>query len=149
MKFEFKKKIEIDKANDYRDVKTMNLQSKDKKKENNELINSGQSPNFHIQKIKPIDSFDDTFSDKSENSCAICKEQIIGEIKRPHWKWNMDSIQNLCLDCYNTKNIEYERRSNYCINCNEKLKFIRYNPKPSWNINGQLCRPCWDDKNRV
>ena len=30
-----------------------------------------------------------------------------------------------------------------CI-CGNKLGLIRYNPKSSWKIKGQLCRNCWD-----
>jgi len=26
------------------------------------------------------------------------------------------------------------------------MGLIRYNPKPKWNIEGQLCRECWDGK---
>jgi hypothetical protein len=26
------------------------------------------------------------------------------------------------------------------------MKLFRYNPKPKWKIEGQLCRKCWDGK---
>ena len=45
------------------------------------------------------------------------------------------------------KEKEYKRNLNYCNICSSKLKFIRYNPKPEWKMEGQLCRRCWDIKN--
>jgi hypothetical protein len=72
---------------------------------------------------------------------------ISGEIKKPEWKWNLGNSKPMCSDCYERKSKEYEKISNYCNECNKKLRFIRYNPKPLWGIKGQLCRTCWDLKN--
>ena len=79
--------------------------------------------------------------------CFACKNLISGEIKKPEWKWNLNSSQSLCNDCYEKKSKEYEKINNYCNECNKKLGFIRYNPKPLWGMKGQLCRICWDLKN--
>lgn len=37
---------------------------------------------------------------------------------------------------------------NNCVSCNNKLNFIRYKPKSNWNIDGELCKPCFDQKLR-
>jgi hypothetical protein len=29
------------------------------------------------------------------------------------------------------------------------LGFVRYNPKPKWEVEGQLCRQCWDKRNET
>ncbi len=79
--------------------------------------------------------------------CLVCKNLISGEIKKPEWKWNLSTNQSMCIECYERKSKEYEKLINYCNECNKKLGFIRYNPKPLWGMNGQLCRTCWDIKN--
>ena len=79
--------------------------------------------------------------------CLMCKNLISGEIKKPEWKWNLTTDQSMCIECYERKSKEYEKLINYCNECNKKLGFIRYNPKPLWGMNGQLCRTCWDIKN--
>ena len=79
--------------------------------------------------------------------CFMCKKIIAGESKKPEWKWNLDTSQSMCVQCYERKSKEYEKIRNCCNQCNKKLGFIRYNPKPLWGINGQLCRSCWDLKN--
>ena len=87
---------------------------------------------------------------KSETNyqiCFVCKNLISGEVKKPEWRWNLNPTQLMCIQCYERKAKEYEKINNYCYECNKKLGFIRYNPKPLWRINGQLCRPCWDLKN--
>ena len=87
---------------------------------------------------------------KSETNhpiCFMCKEKISSEIKKPEWKWNLNTIQPMCIVCYESKSKEYEKIINYCNECNKRLGFIRYNPKPLWGVNGQLCRACWDLKN--
>ena len=79
--------------------------------------------------------------------CIVCKNLISGEFKKPEWKWNLDTTQPMCNQCYERKSKEYEKINNYCYECNKKLGFIRYNPKPLWCISGHLCRSCWDIKN--
>jgi hypothetical protein len=82
--------------------------------------------------------------------CSICKKEIILDTdkNKPNWKWNMESGTILCQDCYQKKQTDFDRKLNYCAICAKKMGFIRYNPKPQWNINGQLCRQCWDKRNQ-
>jgi len=35
---------------------------------------------------------------------------------------------------------------NFCALCGGKMGLIRYNPKGTWKVEGQLCRKCWDGK---
>jgi hypothetical protein len=88
-----------------------------------------------------------TKSKTNYQTCFLCKNLISGEIKKPEWRWNLNTNQALCTKCYERKSKEYEKVNNYCNECNKKLGFIRYNPKPLWGMNGQLCRTCWDLKN--
>ena len=83
--------------------------------------------------------------------CAICGKDIILEIdkNKPRWQWNMESGSVLCKDCYDSKEVDYDKKLNFCAICNKKMGFIRYNPKPKWEIEGQLCRECWDKKNKI
>ena len=41
---------------------------------------------------------------------------------------------------------EHAAKKNYCSLCGTKMGLFRYNPKPKWKIDGQLCRKCWDVK---
>ncbi len=59
----------------------------------------------------------------------------------------MENDIYLCEKCYNQKELAYETKINFCVNCGKKIGFIRYNPKPKWKIDGQLCRKCWDTIN--
>ena len=84
---------------------------------------------------------------KTNKFALLCKNLISGEIKKPEWRWNLNSSQQMCFECYERKSKEYEKINNYCNECSKKLGFIRYNPNPLWAIKGQLCRTCWDSKN--
>jgi hypothetical protein len=92
-------------------------------------------------------------SDKDNSSsieqyyCTFCNEKLENEWKKPNWRWNLDKNIKICVNCYNSKEKEFQRTLNFCKMCNLKLKFIRYNPKPEWKIKGQLCRKCWDKQN--
>ena len=86
-------------------------------------------------------------SEANYQICFACNNMISGEIKKPEWRWNLNTSQPMCIECYERKSKEYEKINNYCNECNKKLGFIRYNPKPLWGIKGQLCRTCWDLKN--
>ena len=55
----------------------------------------------------------------------------------------------LCQTCYDKKETGYQKKLNFCKVCNKKMGFIRYNPKPVWNIDGQICRQCWDEQNKT
>lgn len=83
--------------------------------------------------------------------CAICGKQIVSkdERNRPKWQWNMESGTIVCKNCYQNKEADHDKKLNFCVRCNKKMGFIRYNPKPSWKIEGQLCRGCWDKQNQV
>lgn len=94
----------------------------------------------------------DVVEDEKETSprCGICNTNVDSnqESLRPKWQWNMESNVILCKRCYSMRSKEHERRINYCAVCGNKMPFFRYNPKPIWQINGQLCRRCWDDSNK-
>ena len=83
--------------------------------------------------------------------CAICKKELTLEIdkNKPRWQWNIESGSMLCKNCYDSKEAQYDKILNFCAICNKKIGFIRYNPKPKWEIEGQLCRECWDKKNHI
>ena len=84
------------------------------------------------------------------SKCGICNARTgpDSESLKPKWQWNVDTNLVLCKRCYSSKSKEYERRINYCAACGNKMSFFRYNPKPKWKIDGQLCRKCWDDSNK-
>lgn len=79
--------------------------------------------------------------------CAVCDGTSEVEQLKPKWQWNMDSNSMLCKRCFARKDLEYEKRINYCALCGTKMSFFRYNPKPRWRVEGQLCRRCWDTSN--
>ena len=93
----------------------------------------------------------DMIEDKKETSpkCGGCNGDINSDSEhfRPKWQWNLDTNLILCKRCYSLKTKEYEKRINYCAVCGNKMSFVRYNPKPKWKIDGQLCRRCWDNSN--
>jgi len=85
---------------------------------------------------------------KKQNQCFICNNNIDPEKKKkPRWQWNMDSDIFLCEKCYDQKELAYQTKINFCVHCGKKIGFVRYNPKPQWKIDGQLCRQCWDTIN--
>jgi hypothetical protein len=88
---------------------------------------------------------------KLEVICAICKKDLIVEIdkNRPRWQWNMEAGTILCKICFDKKQSDYDKLMNLCALCNKRIGLIRYNPKPKWNIEGQLCRDCWDKQNQI
>ena len=81
--------------------------------------------------------------------CGMCDADFDSgsEHLKAKWQWNMDTNLILCKRCYSIKSKEYEKRINYCAICGNKMSFFRYNPKPKWKIDGQLCRRCWDNSN--
>jgi len=83
--------------------------------------------------------------------CSLCGRELLVEAdkNKARWQWNMESGSILCKKCFADKSSEHERKLNYCSICNGKLAFVRYNPKPKWNIEGQLCRKCWDEQKRI
>lgn len=83
--------------------------------------------------------------------CVVCKKELVLDIdmKKPRWQWNFEQGSLICKSCYQKAEESYFKTLNFCALCNKKMAFIRYNPKPSWNIKGQLCRECWDKRNSV
>lgn len=80
--------------------------------------------------------------------CSVCNREVPeSEIERPKWQWNMERGAVFCSSCFHIKEKQFEIERNFCSVCGKSLKFFRYNPKQSWNIIGQLCRKCWDEKN--
>ena len=85
---------------------------------------------------------------KKQNQCFVCNNIIESEKKKkPRWQWDMENDIFLCEKCYNQKESAYQTKINFCVKCGKKIGFIRYNPKPKWKIDGQLCRKCWDTIN--
>ena len=120
--------------------------------------NDGKALNLNKEHLKDNVQLESNINNTVDNSnpinsetnyqiCFMCKKIISSEIKKPEWKWNLNTIQPMCIVCYERKSKEYEKIINYCNECNKRLGFIRYNPKPLWGVNGQLCRACWDLKN--
>ena len=89
--------------------------------------------------------------EQAPENCSLCGKEIFEEAdkKKARWQWNMESGSIVCKDCFDKKSSEYERKINYCSICNGQLAFVRYNPKPKWKIEGQLCRKCWDEQRRM
>ena len=89
--------------------------------------------------------------EQAPDICNLCKKELLLETdkNKPSWQWNMERESILCKSCYEKKALDYEKKLNYCTTCSNRLAFIRYNPKPKWNIEGQLCRKCWDKQNKA
>lgn len=87
--------------------------------------------------------------EKEDRTCDRCNNMIALDTdkKKPEWKWNMDNVKVLCPQCYEKTEADFHKKLNFCAVCNIKMGFIRYNPKPKWRIDGQLCRRCWDEQN--
>lgn len=103
----------------------------------------------HIDKIR-----DFMLSHKKDNeapdTCAICGKLIALERDRnkPKWQWGLDSDRAVCKTCYQKRDEEYNKRMNFCALCKGRLGTFFYHPKPEWKIDGNLCRKCWDGRNR-
>ena len=88
---------------------------------------------------------------KAPDICSLCKKELVLETdkNKPRWQWNMERESMLCNSCFEKQALNYEKKLNYCTVCSTRLAFIRYNPKPKWNIEGRLCRKCWDTQNQA
>jgi hypothetical protein len=173
LKFSFKKKIPLDKnkkktklLDSSLNIHSLTENGNEKQNKNSteeiEKVNNNNNISNNEKNLKD-DSHTNNITEKIVNenedkdieggkaesifTCNGCKKKLDDEGKRPHWKWNFDRNLRFCEKCYKTKEDDYEKLINYCIICNSKLGFIRYNPKPKWKIKGQLCRKCWDNKN--
>jgi len=89
--------------------------------------------------------------EEDPHNCANCGKHLVSEIEenRPRRQWNIESGIILCKNCYDKKEADYDKKLNFCVLCNKKMGFVRYNPKPRWNLEGQLCRTCWDTQNQI
>jgi hypothetical protein len=108
----------------------------------------------HIEKTKEFILRQQDQKEKIKQArdiCVVCKKELSLESdkNKARWQWNMERNSLLCKSCFEKKAQEYEKKLNYCNLCNDILGFIRYNPKPKWNIEGQLCRKCWDKQREI
>jgi hypothetical protein len=99
--------------------------------------------NCHIEKTKEF------LLKEEEQNCAICDKVITHkeDKNKPKWQWEMESGTLLCKECFEKKDITYNKKMNFCAICNGKLGMFFYHPKPAWHIEGNLCRKCWDKQN--
>jgi hypothetical protein len=100
----------------------------------------------HVEKLKEF-----TLEQKDvPDICAICKTEIVDKQNqyKPRWQWEMESGTLLCKSCYQKKDADYDKKMNFCTICNDKLGMFFYHPKPAWQIEGNLCRKCWDRRNK-
>ena len=108
----------------------------------------------HIEKTKEFILRQQVEKDKlaqAPDICSLCKKELVLDTdkNKPRWQWNMERGSMLCNSCFEKQALDYEKKLNYCTLCSTRLAFIRYNPKPKWNIQGQLCRKCWDKQNQI
>ncbi len=151
MKFSFKKKNasnsnnkDVPKNSKVQPSNTIAVSGNNNTKVDNKIAIPHKDKETDIQIIEKESDESDTL-DLNEDRCHFCKKTIDeGEWKKPHWKWNLDNKEKICLECYKKQEEKFEKLLNYCSICESKLKFIRYNPKPEWKLKGQLCRKCWD-----
>ena len=90
-------------------------------------------------------SMEQYYSGSLRQKCVNCgTEEKLTDLWEPRWQWNMEGL--LCKKCFDSKEVDYNQKKDFCTKCGAKLSFIRYNPKNNWNIEGQLCRDCWDEQ---
>lgn len=81
--------------------------------------------------------------EKTPDRCAMCKV-IVEDGVKPKWQWEMEAGSLLCKSCFQKKDADYNMKINFCSICRCKLGMFYYHPKPAWQIQGNLCRMCWD-----
>lgn len=96
----------------------------------------------HIEKTREFM----TKQEEAPDICAMCGKTT-QESQKPKWQWEMESGTILCKSCFDKKDTDYNKKVNFCAICNGKLGMFYYHPKPAWQIQGNLCRKCWDNKN--
>ena len=96
--------------------------------------------NCHIEKTREFMIRQEETPDK----CVMCKE-IVEDGQKPKWQWEMESGTLLCKSCYQKKDADHNKKTNFCAVCSGKLSMFYYHPKPAWHIQGNLCRKCWDN----
>lgn len=103
-------------------------------------INGYLCGDCHIDKMKEF------AEDERTERCELCGNKLDPKNVYESLK-GMNLKSRICADCYERKRIETEKKLENCITCGKKLGFLRYNPKHEWNLDGQLCRKCWDFHN--
>jgi len=97
----------------------------------------------HIEKTREFM----TKEAEAPDICVSCGKEIIGDSRKPKWQWEMEPGSLLCKLCFDRKESDFNKKTNFCVICNTKLGMIYYHPKLTWNIEGKLCRKCWDSRN--
>jgi len=98
----------------------------------------------HIEKTKEFM----LKQEETQDTCAMCGKELGDIANKPKWQWEMEPGTLLCDSCYRKKDLDYNKKTNFCAICNGKLGMFYYHPKPAWRIEGNLCRKCWDSRNR-
>lgn len=81
------------------------------------------------------------------DNCELCGKKLDPkDTYELHKGLNLKS--RICAECYENKRKEMDKKLENCASCGKKLGMLRYNPKGEWNIDGQLCRKCWDSHNK-
>ena len=92
-----------------------------------------------------MDKMKESYDSNIKAKCVVCgKQSKITDLWEPRWQWDMKGL--LCKTCFDNKEADFKTKKEFCVLCNKKMGFIRYNPKPEWKIKGQLCRACWDEQ---
>ena len=85
------------------------------------------------------------YSGTFKQKCVKCGvEKKITDLWEPRWQWDMEGL--MCKACFDSKEIDFGQKKEFCSICATRLNFFRYNPKADWKIEGQLCRKCWDEQ---
>ena len=93
----------------------------------------------HLDKMQ--EHYDATLIKK----CMTCGvKSKVTDLWEPRLQWDMEGL--LCKKCFDEKELEFNKKRDFCGICGNKLGFIRYNPKNHWKIKGQLCKNCWDEQ---
>jgi hypothetical protein len=70
----------------------------------------------HIEKTKEFLIKEQETPDR----CAICNKELTADEDRnkPRWQWNMESGTLVCNSCFQKKDVDYNKRMNFCVMCN-------------------------------
>lgn len=102
----------------------------------------------HLDKMKEFYDEDNKNKRKNENeNCELCGKKLDPKDTYELHK-GLNLTNRICVECYEIKRKEMDKKLENCSTCGKKLGFLRYNPKKEWSIDGQLCRKCWDSHNR-
>ena len=90
-----------------------------------------------------MDKMRDEYDSNIKSKCLTCgRQQKVTDLWEPRWQWDMQGL--LCKKCFDEKEIDFNKKKEFCTICGAKLGFFRYTPKNHWKIDGKLCRKCWD-----